>query len=155
MESQTGGSRGSWPYVDRRRTPDRRQAPTGALAVLRGHRRRHRGRRRGERENTYADRIAAGDLLLVLAIFTLNLADAGLTLDHIGRGASEANPVMDAALAVSPGAFLLEKIAVVGTCLVLLVLHRHFRLARLGLWALFAVYAGLFGYHLYLKLVFH
>jgi hypothetical protein len=136
--------------VDRRKTPDRRARPTRFAGNLLGPRRRQGGRRRTDRRPSYVDRYDAMDAVLVLGIFVFNLLDAALTLHHLGRGAQEANPLMDALLRISPELFVAEKAAVGAVCVVALAVHKNFRLARVGLWTFFGFYGVLFLYHLYL-----
>lgn len=140
----------TWPYVERRKTPDRRARPTGFWAGLFGPKRRRGGRRRADREPTYVDLYDAVDALLVLGIFVLNLLDAALTLHHLDRGAREVNPLMDALLRISPELFVAEKAVVGAVCVVALVVHKTTRMARIGLWTFFGFYGALFLYHLYL-----
>ncbi len=89
----------------------------------------------------------------MFGIFGLNLIDAYLTLDYIRRGGTEANPFMDALLRASHHYFLYEKCIVVAICLLVLVVHRTFPLARFGLWGLLVVYGLLFFYHVYLQVM--
>ena len=51
-------------------------------------------------------------------------------------------------LELGSSAFLIQKTFVVGLWLLLLVVHKNFRLARLGLWALAGIYSLLILYHL-------
>ncbi len=150
-ESETRRAPDAGAAGERRRGADRRTRPTRPFDVLRGHRRRRGGRRASEREGIYVDRLATPDVMLVLAIFVLNILDAYLTLDIVLHGAEEANPVMATLLGRSHAAFLAQKIAVVGFCLVILGAHLHFRIARAGLVGLLVLYAGLFVYHLDLQ----
>ncbi len=140
----------TWPQVDRRRTPDRRHRPTRLQDTLAGPRRRRHGRRRADRHRLYVDRYHRSDVALVLAIFALNLLDALFTLQVLGRGAVERNPLMARLLEAGQTTFLVEKCFVVGFWLVLLIVHKNFRMARIGLWVLLLAYAALFGWHLLL-----
>ena len=66
----------------------------------------------------------------------------------LDRGGLEANPVMAFFLDIGPGAFLVQKCLVVGFWLLLLLVHKNFRFARVGLYASLAVYAVLIAVHL-------
>ncbi len=136
--------------IPRLREGDRRVRPTRFFDSLKGYRRRAKGRRRSERHNTYVDHYGLEDLLLVVGILTLNIADAFFTLHWTGRGGSEGNPLMEWLLEYGVWAFLLQKCLFVGVWLLLLVVHKNFRIARVGLWTLLALYSILLVYHLFL-----
>ncbi len=135
----------SWIGPDRRRA-DRRQQPMRPWARWRGPLRRAGGRRQEDRRG-YVDVYSRRDVALLLAIFLLNVGDAFFTLRWLGRGGREANPVMDLFLDIGPGAFLVQKCLVVGGWLLVLVIHKNYRVARLGLYTAFAVYAALMVVH--------
>lgn len=129
-----------------RRNPDRRNRPTTPWKDLFSPLRRARGRRAGDRKG-YVDRYSRQDVALLLAIFLLNVADAFLTMLWLHRGGREANPVMDYFLDIGPAAFLAQKILVVGFWLILLLVHKNFRFAKIGLYASLAVYSMLLIVH--------
>jgi len=139
------------PLAERRRS-DRRSRPTSPWAALRGWQRRRDGRRSADRE-TYVDSFTRGDVILLIAIFGLNLLDAGCTLVYLSYGGMEANPAMAHLLSISDWAFLAQKCFVVGVWLVFLTVHKNFRFARFGLRVLLALYAGVFAYHVVLLVV--
>jgi hypothetical protein len=138
--------------VERRRTVDRRARPTRPWDALLGRSRRARGRRAGERQNLYVDAYRPADVLLVAAILVLNGLDALFTLLHLQRGGSEANPLMERLLEAGHDTFVLEKTLFVGAWLVLLAMHKNFRVGRAGLWLLLGLYAGILLRHLALML---
>lgn len=137
-----------WPESERRSGSDRRHRPTPFWSAFLGPRRRHGGRRHGETDRTYVDRFTRRDVVLVIAILVLNVLDALFTLVWVQRGGSEGNPLMAWILELGSSAFLIQKTFVVGLWLLLLVVHKNFRLARLGLWALAGIYSLLILYHL-------
>jgi len=141
------------PRVDRREQRDRRLAPTRGWDSLLGFRRRHRGRRDGERDNIYVDRYTHQDVALMLGIFVLNILDAFFTLRWLEMGGGEGNPLMDMLIQTNVQIFLLQKCVVVGLWLVVLVIHKNFRIARVGLWAAFILYTGILFYHFVLQSV--
>lgn len=150
-EAGTTASRsGTWPYVDRRLATDRRARPTRFWDSLTGRRRRVAGRRRGEDGEVYVDRFGRGDVMLVLAIFFLNIFDAFCTLIWLQRGGTEGNPIMDLAIQAGDSVFLFQKCFVAGLWLLVLLVHKNFRIARIGLWVLLVVYGALAGYHAFL-----
>ena len=80
-----------------------------------------------------------------MTAYTLNLLDLALTLYAIQRGGVELNPLMR-----NPYIMIAYKTVIVGA--LCLWLH-HFaeggnKVARLGLWAITAVYAGIIIWHL-------
>jgi hypothetical protein len=141
----------TWPHAERRKNPDRRRRSTRWWESLLGRRRRERGRRAGESENIYVDIYHNADLILILSIFMLNLADAYFTLDYLGRGGQEANPFANHLIASGPITFVYEKCFAVGLCLVALLVHRSFRMARVGMYSLLGCYGVLTLYHLLLQ----
>ena len=142
----------SWPYVDRRKTPDRRNRPTAWWDSLLGRRRRVRGRRKGESANIYVDIYDQRDLILTAAIFVLNVVDALMTLVFLEQGGQEANPVMALVLGYGVGAFIAEKCFGVALCVIALAVHKTFKLARLASYVLLGAYGLLTLYHLALQL---
>jgi len=93
------------------------------------------------------DRYSKQEVALLLAIFVLNVADAFFTMRWLQRGGREANPIMEFFLDIGPAAFLLQKCVVVGLWLVILLVHKNFRFARIGLYSAFAVYGALLILH--------
>lgn len=135
----------SWDGQDRRQA-DRRNAPTRPWKSWLTPLRREGGRREVDRSG-YVDRYTKIDVALLLSIFLLNVADAFFTMLWLERGGKEANPVMDFFLDIGPWAFLAQKCLVVGFWLILLVVHKNFRFARIGLYASFVIYAVLLLVH--------
>jgi len=133
-----------------RRQADRRDRPTSFWASLLGPRRRGGGRRSREGENSYVDRYRKSDLILLCAVFGLNVADAVFTLVWLGRGGAEGNPIMGWFLELGDWAFLAQKCLMVGLWLVILMVHKNFQIARTGLWCLLALYGAIFVYHIFL-----
>lgn len=131
---------------DERRSNDRRNRPTKPWKDLFSPLRRARGRRSSDRKG-YVDRYSKQDVALLLAIFLLNVADACMTMLWLHRGGREANPVMDYFLDLGPAAFLAQKCLVVGFWLILLLVHKNFRFAKIGLYAALAVYSMLLIVH--------
>lgn len=133
------------PPPDRRRS-DRRTRPTRPWRDLFTPLRRARGRRASD-QASYVDRYSKQDVGLLLAIFLLNVADAFMTMLWLHRGGREANPVMDFFLDFGPAAFLAQKCLVVGFWLILLLVHKNFRFAKIGLYASLAIYSLLLIVH--------
>lgn len=143
--SPGGGPHAARPPSERRRI-DRRSRPTTPWKDLFSPLRRARGRRAGDQRG-YVDRYSKQDVALLFAIFLLNIADAFMTMLWLHRGGGEANPVMAFFLDIGPIAFLAQKCLVVGFWLILLLVHKNFRFAKIGLHASLAVYALLLILH--------
>jgi len=137
--------------LDRRTNADRRDEPTRVWDSLFGFRKRRHGRRADERQNLYVDRYSRMDVALLLGVFILNILDAFFTLRWLEMGGGEGNPLMDALIQSSDLLFLLQKCVVVGFWLVILVVHKNYRIARLGLWAALILYSVILIYHFVLQ----
>ena len=145
------GPYGTWPYVERRVQPDRRLFGTRLFSryLLQGN--RVGGRRAGENRNLYVDRFHPGDLMLTGGILILNILDAWFTLNYLGKGGSEANPIARFLMEQGTGWFVFSKAVVVALCVLFLMMHKTFHLVRPALWTLLGFYSLLLAYHLYLQ----
>lgn len=137
--------------TDRRTGADRRERGTRPWGNPFGWKRRKTGRRAGEEENSFVDLYHKRDTAMLVSILVLNLLDAFLTLIHIERGGAESNPLMERLLDISSETFLFHKAAVVGSLLLVLVVHKNFTIARRAMWLILAVYSLLFLYHVSLQ----
>ena len=139
-----------------RRAGDRRRRATPMLsryALFGG--RRAGDRRDPESANQYVDRYPVGLAAALVAIGVLCALDAVFTLLYIQRGGGEANPVMRVLFEeAGPIRFLVLKCIVTNVGLVVLCLHKNFRLVKPVIGVLLAVYTLLFAYHIYLATVF-
>ncbi len=153
-ENQTAlGPYGTWPYLERRTSTDRRAGPTRLFSryLLRGQ--RLGGRRQKEGENEYVDRYHPHDVGLAVTILILNILDAFFTLQYLdGDLGKEANPVARHLLTLGVGWFIFSKGVVVALCMLFLMVHKTFRFVRPALWFLLTFYGLLLVYHVYLKL---
>jgi hypothetical protein len=133
------------------RGPDRRRQPTPMLSrfLLLG--RRGAGRRDGERRFTYVDRPGVWIVLAFAAVLALSLFDAWFTLELLKRGATEANPIMRAALDLGDHAFVLIKTTITLVATGFLCLHKNWPLGRFCLCIALVGYSALTVYHLYAK----
>ena len=132
---------------EERRQADRRQESTRPWPRLFGRPLRRASGRRSSDRSHYVDVYTRTDVALLLAIFILNVGDAFFTMMWLSRGGGEANPIMDFFLDIGPGAFIVQKCVVVGMWLVILLVHKNFRFARIGLYAALTVYALLMLVH--------
>jgi hypothetical protein len=133
----------------RRRTSDRRQAPTPMFSSFLFRGRRRGGRREGETIGVYVDRHGLWMYAAFLAMTTLSILDARFTLHALNHGGTEANPIMRAALHLGDGAFVILKTAATIAGAAFLVLHKTWRLGRLCLVLALAAYVALTVLHLY------
>lgn len=85
---------------------------------------------------------------LLAATLVFNLVDAVLTLLVVSLGAAEeANPLMAAALNASPLAFMALKLGLVSAGILFLWSKRSLKIAHVGGFAVFLVYAGVVAWH--------
>ncbi|MHC5010717.1 MAG: DUF5658 family protein [Planctomycetota bacterium] len=115
--------------------------------------RRRGGRRDAERECIYVDRPGAWVLTGFFIILGLSILDAAFTLNLLSHGATEANPVMRAALHLGDQAFVLIKTLVTAMAVGFLCLHKNWPLGRFCLAATLLGYATLTLYHLHAQKV--
>lgn len=111
--------------------------------------RRRGGRRDGELEHRYVDRPGPWVLTAFVAICALSVADAVFTLHELAHGATEANPVMRAALRLGDVAFVTLKTVATIVGAAFLGLHKNWRLGRVCLWVAVGGYVVLTVWHLY------
>ena len=131
------------------RGSDRRRKPTQRLSrysFLGGQRRSIR--RDGEREGTFVDVYGLRLWCLVLWVVLMNLADSFFPLLHLQSGGIELNPVAQGLLELGRDDFVFSKSILIGLALTVLVIHKNFFLARIGLWTAAGTYTLLAIYHL-------
>ena len=109
------------------------------------------GRRAEDRVGYVADQHGSGLFAIVGAVLLFNVLDALFTLIFLSQGGIEANPIVDWAL-IQWGywPFLAFKSVGIGVCVAFLTVTKNYRPARIGLAVVFAGYAVLLGWHLYL-----
>lgn len=136
---------------ERRGAADRRTKSTPRFSwySFTGGRRRS-VRRDEEREGTFVD-LYDWPLLAVLAwISVANVADSFFTLHHLQAGGIELNPVAEALLRTGHLGFVSIKCGLISLALLVLLMHKNFAAARLGIWLSGIAYTVLLGYHLLL-----
>jgi hypothetical protein len=111
--------------------------------------RRRGSRRDGESEYTYVDRPGVWAWIAFALVVGLSLLDAAFTLSLLRRGATEANPVMHAALQLGEGPFVFVKTFVTVLAAGFLCLHKNWPLGRLCMAIAILGYLVLTGYHVY------
>ena len=133
----------------RRRGPDRRREPTPRFSryTFFGGRRKN-VRRPEEHEGSYVDRYRKRIVLLVGWVALMNIGDSFFTLWHLQSGGIELNPVAAALLRTGRFGFVFWKSLMIALALLVLVLHKNFWLARVGLWISAGGYTLLNLYHL-------
>jgi hypothetical protein len=131
------------------RGPDRRERPTPMLSRWLFIGRRRGGRREGEQDFVYVDRVGGWIVAAFCAVIALSLFDAWFTLDLLKRGATEANPIMRAALDLGDRAFVLIKTSITILAMGFLCLHKNWPLGRVCMGIALMGYSVLTAYHLY------
>lgn len=154
---QLTGRRGPAPgLLHDRRSPGQRRRHSAWSFLYGGLRPRRRvGRRAGDEHHIFLDWHEPGVLYLALAILLMSCTDALFTLNILAGGGEEVNHLMRALLGQGAGTFLWAKIGM--TALSILVLATAARRLVLGgvpvlwlIWLLFAGYAVLIGWEVYL-----
>ena len=118
-----------------------------------------KSRRVGERRvghdgvHHYVDVHGAGLFLVILLILVMCIADAYLTLTLLEAGAVEVNPVMRAAIEEDQRGFFYTKYLLTACSLVVLFLHKNYRMfgrlyGRHILVTVLLIYALLIGYEI-------
>ena len=141
------------PSERRAQSLDRREQPTKMVSryLLVG--RRRGGRREGETETVYVDRPGRWVVLAFGVIVGLSLLDAWFTLEALKSGATEGNPVMQAALNLGDRPFVLIKTVITMFAVGFLCLHKNWPLGRMCLGVSLVGYSALIIYHLHLQAV--
>ncbi len=148
MTDSTPSSRPDGPVF---RGEDRRRSPTQRLSrfsITGG--RRQDVRRDEEREGSFVDVYGIRLWCLILWVTVMNLGDSFFTLVHLQAGGIELNPVAKTLLESGRGSFVFTKSFLIGLALCVLVIHKNFFLARVGLWTAAGTYTLLVMYHLLL-----
>lgn len=107
-------------------------------------------RRTDEVEGAFVDLYTFRLWALVLWVTLMNLGDSFFTLVHLQTGGVELNPVAKSLLETGRGGFVFVKSFLIGLALCVLVIHKNFFLARIGLWTAAGTYTLLVIYHLVL-----
>jgi hypothetical protein len=143
------GTSPSDPPEDGRAVPDRRRRRTPMISryLLLG--RRRQARRDDEGLFVYVDRPGGWILGAFVGIVGLSLLDAWYTLDLLQSGATEANPLMRAALHLGDRPFVIIKTVVTILATSFLCLHKNWPLGRVCLAAALVGYSVLVLYHLH------
>lgn len=132
------------------RGPDRRQRPTPMFSRYTFRGRRRAGRREGERNYVYVDRPGPWVLAAFIVIVGLSSLDAYYTLTLINNGhATEANPLMKAALDLGSDVFVWVKTVMTILAAGFLCLHKNWPLGRACLVFAMLGYSVLVLYHLF------
>lgn len=109
------------------------------------------GTRRGvEAEGSFVDRYRGSVLFVVVWVALMNIGDSFFTLHHLQAGGIEMNPVAERLLQTGRLGFVLWKSVMIAMALMVLAMHKNFRLARVGMWTAASAYTLLLAYHIYL-----
>ncbi len=108
------------PQQDSRINPDRRVFTMSTAIKSITHSRRKHHRRLDESPDAQRDWYHPRLFVLVVGIMLMSILDAFLTLKLLSGGAIEANPVMAYFLEIGVSAFILSKMLLTGSCIILL-----------------------------------
>ncbi|MEZ6004636.1 MAG: DUF5658 family protein [Planctomycetota bacterium] len=110
--------------------------------------RRQGARRHWEREGLYVDRYSLWILLVAIWVALMNSGDSYFTLVHLQSGGIELNPFAAMLLRTGRIGFVAAKGVMITLALLVLIQHKNFWLARLGLVVAALAYTALNAYHL-------
>ena len=135
------------------RGPDRRKRATRRFSIysLWGGKRRAI-RRVEEQRGAFVDVYSTRLWLVVMWIVLMNVADSFFTIVHLQSGGTEVNPIADVLLRAGLTRFVIFKSALVGLALLVLCVHKNFKIARIGIWTAAGAYTLLIAYHIALFL---
>ena len=137
--------------MERRKFEDRRKKPTSAWSFYTFFGRRRRFRRKSDQEvGGYTDRYSSAFFFLIVLILGLNILDSVFTMVILDLGGKEFNPLVRAAITLHGDKFWIWKFIIVSSILILLCLHRAYRLIRSVLIAISAGYLLVILYQIFL-----
>lgn len=137
--------------IDKRRIKDRRKEPTPGWGFFAFLGQRHWFRRKSDQEQGgYLDRYSKPLFFLLVLILGLNIIDSLLTMMILDIGGKEFNPLVGSVMALHGDKFWVWKFAMVSVSLVLLCLHRGFKLFREIIIAISSIYLIIVLYQIYL-----
>jgi len=137
--------------LDRRKLKDRRKSPTPAWSFYTFFGRRRGPRRKSDQErggNT--DRYSTTVFVLLVFILGLSILDSIFTMVIIDLGGKEANPFVRSVIELHGDRFWIWKFVIVSCSLILLCLHRAFRLIRAIVIAISSIYLLIILYQIFL-----
>lgn len=139
---------------ERRRGTDRRKNPGSRLQWRNFFGGSRRGvRRKSDPQQVYIDVFGLRDFLTVLIVLLLSCLDAVFTIYHISRGATELNLLMAYALNIGIGYFFVLKYSITAAGVLILCIHKNFRLIREVFIGIITLYSLLIIYHVILLFV--
>ena len=137
--------------LKRRKIEDRRKQPTPFWSFYTFLGRRRRRRRKSDQEKGgYLDRYSPILFLLIVLILTLNILDSLFTMIILDLGGREFNPILQSIIALHGDKFWIWKFLMVSGSLVLLCLHRGFKLFRETIIVISSIYLIIVLYQVYL-----
>jgi len=117
--------------LERRKIEDRRKEPTPSWRFYTFFGRRRRLRRKPDQEKGgYSDRYSPVLFFFIVLILALNILDSLFTMILLDLGGREFNPIVRSIIALHGDQFWIYKFLMVSGSLVLLCLHRGFKLFR-------------------------
>lgn len=117
--------------LERRTIEDRRKQPTRSWSFYTFFGRRRRLKRKSDQEKGgYSDRYSPVLFFFIVLILALNILDSLFTMILLDLGGQEFNPIVRSIMAFHGDQFWIYKFLMVSGSLVLLCLHRGFKLFR-------------------------
>ncbi|MFB3883574.1 MAG: DUF5658 family protein [Thermodesulfobacteriota bacterium] len=136
---------------DRRKLTDRRKESTRAWTFYAFFGRRRWLRRKSDRESgSPLDRYSPTLFFFVVLILALNVVDSFFTMIIIDLGGRELNPVVQAIMALHGDRFWIYKFLMVSGSLLLLFLHRGYKLLRGIIIVMSSIYLFIVLYQIFL-----
>jgi len=137
--------------TDKRLVKDRRTQPTGEWSLYTFFGRRKWFRRKSDQEKAgYVDRYSKQVFFMLIMILGLNIVDSLLTMVLLDIGGKEFNPIVRSVMDLHGDRFWIWKFTMVSASLVLLCLHRGFKLFRGIIIAISSIYLIIVLYQVYL-----
>lgn len=137
--------------LERRTIEDRRKrlTPFWSFYTFLGRRRRLR-RKPDQEKGGYLDRYSPALFFLIVLILILNIFDSLFTMIILDLGGREFNPILQSIIALHGDKFWIWKFLMVSGSLVLLCLHRGFKLFRGTIILISSIYLIIVLYQVYL-----
>jgi hypothetical protein len=136
---------------ERRKGGDRRKNPATRLQWRNFHMgTRSEVRRKSDPQQVYVDVFGLRDFATVLIVLFLSCLDAAFTIYHLSRGATELNLLMAYALNIGIGYFFILKYSITALGVLILCVHKNFRLIREVFIGIITLYSLLIIYHVIL-----
>jgi len=137
--------------LERRTIEDRRKQTTPSRSLYTFFGRRQWLRRKSDQEKGgYLDRYSPALFFFVVLILALNILDSLFTMMILDLGGREFNPIVQSIMALHGDQFWIYKFLMVSGSLVLICLHRGFKLVRKIIIVISSIYLIIVLYQVFL-----